>query len=193
MDRNLPMTNERSREELLERCRRGSREAFGALFAETHGRVYSVALNFFGGDRQTAEDVTQQVFLKVFRDLSKFRGDAELTTWLYRITVNACIDEQKRNSRLSFFADLFGLGEPNAARRSQEEKLRRRETADEVRAAVAGLKTKFRLPIVLRYVEGLTYREMAEVLECSEGTIASRLNRGHKMLARKLGHLKNEV
>ncbi len=193
MEQPARMTENRSEEELLTaECRNGSREAFGTLFAENHKRVFSVALNFFGGDRQIAEDVTQQVFLKIFKNIENFRGEAELTTWLYRITVNACIDEQKKSQRFSFFADIFGLKEPKT-KVTQDEKLHSREISDEVRSAVSTLKTKFRLPILLKYSEGLTYREMAEILECSEGTIASRLNRGHKLLAQKLKHLKDEI
>jgi RNA polymerase sigma-70 factor, ECF subfamily len=184
------MTENRTEQDLLAACRRGEREAFGQLFAENQKRVFSVALNFFGGDEAAAKDVTQQVFLKIFGRIEEFRGQSEFTTWLYRITVNVCLDERRRARRLFSLSDFFGLA---SARRTQDEKLYQREICGEVQRAVAELKPKFRLPILLKYVEGLSYEEIAKILNCSPGTIASRLNRGHKMLARKLAHLKGEV
>lgn len=192
MERLAVMTEKVIEPDLLAACKNGSREAFESLFAENQKRVFSVAVNFFGGNEEIAKDITQQVFLKFFTNLEDFRGEAEITTWLYRITVNACIDEQRKTRRLSFFSDLLGFTEPKV-KRTQEDKVFRQEISNEVQKAVATLKTKFRLPILLKYVEGLSYREIAEVLECSEGTVASRLNRGHKLLARKLEHLKNEI
>ena len=192
MERVALMTEKLNEKDLLAECGNGSREALESLFMSHHKRVFSVALNFFGGNDGLAEDVTQQVFLKIFASPANFRGEAELMTWLYRITINACIDEQRKSRRFSFLADLFGISEPKT-NRTQDEKFYQKEISGEVQKAVATLKIKFRLPIVLKYVENLSYREIAEVLECSEGTVASRLNRGHKLLARKLEHLKSEI
>ena len=185
------MNEKLTEQNLLAESENGSREALELIFRAHHRRVFSIALNFFGGDAESAEDVTQQVFLKIFTKLKDFRAEAELTTWLYSITINCCIDEQRKSRRFLFFADFFKFGEPKAVR-SQDEKFHQKEISGEVQKAIAALKIKFRLPILLKYVENLSYREIAEILECSEGTIASRLNRGHKMLARKLEHLKNE-
>ncbi|MGI9056006.1 MAG: RNA polymerase sigma factor [Pyrinomonadaceae bacterium] len=186
------MNENLSEKDLLAECRNGSREAFEMFFYQNQKRVFSVALNFFGGDSLIAEDITQQVFLKIFTHLENFRGEAAVTTWLYRLTTNACIDEQRKKKRFSFFADLFGVKEPKT-KRTPDEKFESREISVEIQKALATIDAKFRLPILLKYVEGLSYREIAEVLDCSEGTIASRLNRGNKLLARKLEHLKGEV
>lgn len=130
--------------------------------------------------------------MKIFYKIGEFKGQAELTTWIYRITINACIDEQRKSRRFSFFSDLLGFKEPKV-KRTQDDAVHRKEISGEVQKAVATLGTKFRLPILLKYVENLSYREIAEVLDLPEGTIASRLNRGHKLLARKLEHLKDEI
>lgn len=186
------MTQNLTERDLLAECRNGSREAMQALFVENQRRVFSVARNFFGGNDDLAKDITQQVFLKLLTKLDVFRGDAEFTTWLYRITVNTCVDETRKLRRFLNFGDFFGESEPRV-NHGQDERIHSGEISDEVQHAIAGLKPKFRLPIVLKYSEGLSYAEIAEVLECSIGTVSSRLNRGHKMLAGKLEHLRNEV
>lgn len=183
------MAEQFSETTLLAECKNGSREAFESLYNLHQRRVFSVALNFFGGDIDKASDITQQVFLKFFTSNSDFRGESEFTTWLYRVTVNACIDEQRKNRRFFGLADFFGLEDKRV---KQEDKIQQKQISDEVQKIVATLKPKFRLPILLKYSEGLSYDEIAKILDCSIGTVSSRLNRGHKMLALKLGHLKGE-
>lgn len=192
MERPALITEKPGEKDLLAECRSGRREAFEMFFYQNQRKVFSVALNFFGGDAQAAEDITQQVFLKIFTKIRDFRGEAAAATWLYRVTTNACIDEQRRKKRFSFFSDLFGFKEPKT-KRTPDERLESREISAEVQKALATIDAKFRLPILLKYVEGLSYREIADVLDCSEGTVASRLNRGNKLLARKLEHLKGEI
>jgi RNA polymerase sigma-70 factor (ECF subfamily) len=191
MERLVLVTENRSKTDLLSRCRDGDREAIRTLYMENQKRVYSIALNFFGGDQERASDVTQQVFLKLLKKVD-FRGDSEFTTWIYRITVNQCIDDSRKSKRYLNFEDWFGFAEP-VTRMSLTDKLHSREISAEVQAVVASLKPKYRLPILLKYVEGMSYQEIAGVLRCSIGTVSSRLNRGHKLLATKLEHLRNEV
>jgi RNA polymerase sigma-70 factor, ECF subfamily len=192
MERIPLMTETTTERDLLAECRSGSREAMQDLFVANQRRVFSVALNFFGGNDQLAKDITQQVFLKLLTRLDAFRGDSEFTTWLYRITVNTCVDETRKLKRFLNFGDFFGANEPRV-KHGQDERIYRGEISEEVQQAIAGLKPKFRLPILLKYSEGLSYAEIAEVLECSIGTVSSRMNRGHKMLAGKLEHLRSEV
>lgn len=180
---------------VIEACRRGDREAFRQLFEEYKDRVYSIALYFFGGDEATAGDVTQQVFLKLFDKIGQFQGDSEFTTWLYRLTTNACLDERRKSRRLLQLEEGAEPSAPPSGRRTApaEERVARREVADSVREAVAGLRPKLRAAILLKYFEELSYEEIAEALQCSKGTVASRLNRGHKALAEKLGHLRGAI
>ncbi len=183
------VTENRSNTDLFAECRNGSREAMERIYVLNQRRVFSIALNFFGGDHERAGDVTQQVFLKLLRKMD-FRGEAEFTTWLYRLTINQCIDETRKTKRFLNLEDWFP--EP-VTRMSLNEKIQSHEISAEVQAVVASLKPKYRVPILLKYVEGLSYQEIANVLECSIGTVSSRLNRGHKLLAAKLEHLRNEV
>jgi RNA polymerase sigma-70 factor (ECF subfamily) len=177
-------------ERVIEACQQGDREAFRLLFETYQDRVYSISLYYFKGDEAIAKDVTQQVFLKLIRKIEQFQRHAEFTTWLYRLVVNACMDEQRKRRRFLPIGDGFEMGRQGAEKSSQEERFARVELADSVKRAIGELKPKLRLPILLKYVEGLSYEEMAGVLGCSKGTIASRLNRGHKILARRLEHLR---
>jgi RNA polymerase sigma-70 factor (ECF subfamily) len=175
----------------IEACKRGDRAAFQLLFETYKDRVYSVAFHFCG-DEAMADDATQQVFLKLFSAIDQFRQDAQFTTWLYRIVVNTCVDEQRKRKRFVPFSPEVEV-KNLVARSSQEESYSRRQVAASVKAAIANLSPKLRLPILLKYVEDLSYEEIAEAIGCSKGTVASRLNRGHKSLARKLAFLRDEV
>jgi len=193
MEQVVAMVETGKAEAVIEACKLGDRDAFRLLFERHKDRVYSVALYFFGGDEALAGDVTQQVFLKLFTRISQYQGEAEFTTWLYRLTTNACIDEQRKRRRFLQFGD--GDDEGGGAgeifeHRSMDEALARGELSRSVGQAVATLKPKLRVVMLLKYFEELSYEEIASVLGCSKGTVASRLNRGHKILARKLGHLR---
>ena len=177
---------------VIEACREGDREAFRLLFETYKDRVFSIAVYSFGGDEAAASDLSQQIFLKLMTAIGQFRGDSAFTTWLYRLVVNACIDEQRKRRRFLPFGDSVAMSKIED-RRPQEKRYARLEVADSVQAAIKELTPKLRMPILLKYVEGLSYEEIATVMGCSKGTVASRLNRGHRSLARKLVHLRNEV
>lgn len=129
------------------------------------------------------------MFLKLMTTMGQFRGDSGFSTWLYRLVVNVCTDgARKRKAR----ALTLERSAPELLVRvgSQEERLARAQMARSVQSAVSTLPPKFRIAILLRYFEDLSYEEMARVLNCSMGTVSSRLNRGHRILARKLAPLK---
>ncbi|HEY8187017.1 MAG TPA: sigma-70 family RNA polymerase sigma factor [Pyrinomonadaceae bacterium] len=177
---------------VIEACQAGDREAFRLLFESYKDRVFSIAVYSFGGDETAANDVSQQIFLKLITSIGQFRGESAFTTWLYRLVVNACTDEQRKRRRFLPFGGS-AVVDSIEERRPQEKRYAKLEIADSVQAAIKQLKPKLRMAILLKYVEDLSYEEMASVLGCSKGTVASRLNRGHQALARKLAHLRNEV
>jgi RNA polymerase sigma-70 factor (ECF subfamily) len=176
--------------QVIEACQQGDRAAFQLLFETYKDKVFSIAVYSSGGDRAVADDVTQQIFLKLFTAIRQFRGDSEFTTWLYRLVVNACLDERRRRRRLLPWGETVAMRNPSD-KKPQEKQYARREVSEAVQAAIADLKPKFRLPILLKYIEGLSYEEIATVMGCSKGTVASRLNRGHSQLAKRLAHLNN--
>ncbi|HKX28424.1 MAG TPA: sigma-70 family RNA polymerase sigma factor, partial [Blastocatellia bacterium] len=188
---------------LIEACQEGDREAFRQLFEIYQDRVWSIARHY-AGDEVAARDLTQQVFLKLFTGIAQFRHGASFETWLYRLVVNACLDERRRRRRF-ISLDLFGTRDreshdgpearPEIVHGSgpgsePEDHCARREISEAVVAAIRELKPKLRIAILLKHFEELSYQEMAQVLGCSTGTVASRLNRGHRELARKLAHLR---
>ena len=196
MQRKAAVTRRELDVSMIEGCRRGDPEAMRAFWLAYKDRVYSVALHFFRDDQAIAQDITQDVFIKLFARLQTFRHESEFTTWLYRLVANACMDEQRRRKRWSFFGDAISDTAVAAAPSNDtpaDDLFVNREIAEEVKAAVASLTPKLRIVILLRYFDDLSYEEMAVALDCSAGTVASRLNRAHQGLARKLGHLRGSV
>lgn len=172
----------------LEGCRQGDPQALRLLYETYKDRVFSLARRFTG-DEWMARDLTQEIFLKLFARLPDFRGEAKFETWLFRIVANACIDEQRKRKR---FVPLQPEIEMTyiTEKRPQESSYIRHQLEKAVQAAIARLSPALRLPIVLRYVEGLSYGEIGEVLGCRAGTIAARLHRGHKILAKELAEFR---
>ncbi len=182
-----PLVTER---ELVGACQRGERDAFRALFEAYRNKVYSIAYRF-AGDEAAAMDIAQDTFVKLFSSIRDFRGESGFDTWIYRMVVNSCLDYRRRSRRLLPLADGFA-GTLRVAGRDSLDELLRSEMGERVRAAIDRLSPDLRIAVVLRYTEGLSYDEIAEVLGCSVGTIASRLNRAHKKLERWLSHLVKE-
>jgi RNA polymerase sigma-70 factor (ECF subfamily) len=173
----------------------GSEEAFADLVRAYQGKVFSLALGFVR-NREAADDLAQEVFLKAYLALPKFRSEAEFGTWLYRIAVNHFKDHLRRRGRirevsLEDVRELpeAGTDETGARERERETEERRRL----VHRALDGLPEKYRLILTLRDVQGLPYEEIAAVLKLSPGTVDSRLHRARRLLRRKLApHLGRE-
>ena len=183
------MVAEGADRELVQACQRGERDAFHALFEQYRNKVYSIALRF-AGDEATAMDIAQDTFVKLFSCIRDFRGDSSFDTWIYRLVVNSCMDHRRRSWRQMPLADRFQqtLRVPG----DSLTELLRTERGGQVRAAVERLSPDLRIAIVLRYTEGLSYEQIAEVLGCSLGTVASRLNRAHKRLEQRLSRFMNQ-
>jgi RNA polymerase sigma-70 factor (ECF subfamily) len=176
-----------SNNEVIEGCQRGEQDAFRSLFESHKDKVYSIALRY-AGDKAAALDIAQDTFLKLMDRIGQFRGESSFDSWLYRLVVNSCMDHRRRQKRwlpmVEEFFDTFRAPEPTAL-----QDLMRDERQQQVQDVVARLAPEHRMVVVLRYTEGLSYEEIAEILNCSRGTVASRLNRAHKVLERRLGSL----
>jgi len=174
--------------EVIEACQRGDWDAFRLLFEAHKHRVYSIALRYCG-DESAAMDIAQETFLKLLSSIQDFRGNASFESWLYRIVVNRCLDHQRRGRRLMPFLEGL-LDIVSAPAESALQELLRVEMTKDVQRIVGTLPPEQRIVVVLRYTEGLAYDQIAEILGCSAGTVASRLNRAHKVLERRLSHLR---
>jgi RNA polymerase sigma-70 factor (ECF subfamily) len=171
-------------------AQQGDRDAFKALYERYRDRVYNIIF-YSMGDEITAEDMLQIVFVKIYLGLPNFRFEASLATWIYRITLNECLNQQRRRGLQHIpFEALLGSDEEldtGAAADLQHAEGERREI---VHRAVMELSPKLRAVVALKYLEGLSYDEIASVLECSPGTVASRLNRALSELEARLRPLR---
>ena len=174
--------------EVIEACQRGDQDAFRALFEAHKDKVYSIALRY-SGNAAVAMDIAQDTFLKLWSCIGNFRGDASFDSWLYRVVVNRCLDHQRRGRRLVPFLDRL-LDAVCTSRETVLHQMLRAEWQERVQHVVGNLAPDQRLVIVLRYTEGLSYEQISEILGCSPGTVASRLNRAHRVLERRLSHLR---
>lgn len=186
-------TDRRSDDELLVRAGRGDVEAFGELIERHQGAVYRYCWRIFR-NHHTAEDLAQELFVKLFRHAPQYEPAGHFTTYMYRILTNLCFDVLRRRKRrkvteageldpvLSEGTDL----EPVDDDVDFDASLRRREAHDAVHDAVAALPVEVRKAVELREIEGLSYREIAQVLDLSGNEVKVLLHRGRKILARTL-------
>lgn len=183
--------------QLVDRCLSGEEAAWDELVRAYTRRVYAVCYRFTGKDGE-AQDLTQEVFLRVFRTLKSFRsGEGTFLVWLNRLTRNLLIDHYRR-SRLQratdSIEDQLPVLEEKAALVSRTDSLvAGREASELLQAALQKLSPDLRETVILRDIEELEYREIAQVLNVPEGTVKSRLNRGRAELARILRRQKVSV
>ena len=176
--------------QLIERCLNGEEAAWEDLIKVHTRRVYSICYRFTGSN-QEAQDLSQEVFLRVFRSLKSFRaGQGTFTVWLGRLTRNLLIDHYRRTkldrSTDSIEDALPVLEEKTAMSARADGLLAGREASEELQGALQKLSPELRETVILRDLEELEYREIAQVLNVPEGTVKSRLNRGRAELARIL-------
>jgi RNA polymerase sigma-70 factor (ECF subfamily) len=165
----------------------GDPNAFSELVRRHRDRMWAVALRTVR-DPEEAADALQDAFISAYRAAGKFRAESQVTTWLHRIVVNACLDRvRRRQARPTVPFPETGHNEPAVLRDSMAE----RETTLVVRAALDQLPEDQRAPIVLVDVEGYSVAETAMMLGIAEGTVKSRCARGRAKLAKVLGHLRN--
>lgn len=175
---------------LVSRARKGDRDAFAALLERYEKQVYHQALRMVGNPEDAA-DVTQETFLKVWQGLPSFQGDSSFSTWLYRLTGNTCIDhlrkEKKRRGDASLddeerdFSAYLSAPAPTPQRALEEQELQKA-----VAEGLAQLSDEHRQVLILREINGLSYDEIAAVLNVTEGTVKSRIARARLALAKIL-------
>ncbi len=178
-------------------CQQGSEDAFRELFKQYHKRVLRIAYRMCG-NIQEAEDITQEVFLRIFKEIANFRENASLFTWLYRITINLCLDKRRKqqrrekyklNTALNSEYTLSEKANSDEGMQMLDQQIWQDEIQGMLQKALSRIKPKFRTVLVLKDIEGLSYEEAAQAVGCSQGTISSRLNRGRKQLKKLLSKM----
>jgi RNA polymerase sigma-70 factor (ECF subfamily) len=191
---NPPVSSEtepKAESQLLNRARRGDTKAYGQLVRVHQDRIYGLVFRMVR-DPALAEELTQDVFLKAFRSLSSFRGDARFTTWLYRIAVNLCHDQREslaarnRSKETSLDSDELGQLEPSTPTTRPDEAMEATEVAAGFQAGLNALEPIYREAFLLRHQEGLNYGEIAEVLGISQSNAKVRVHRAREMVLEAL-------
>ena len=171
--------------EFVTRLRAGDRRAFEDLVRTQQHRVYGLALRMLGNATE-AQDVAQEVFIRAHRGLAEFRGDAQISTWLYTIASRLCLNRLAGSERRLARHGEEVLGRLPDVRPGPDEALERGELEEALHRAIAELDEERRVVVVLRDVEGLAYEEIAEILALPIGTVRSRLHRARLDLKEKL-------
>jgi RNA polymerase sigma-70 factor (ECF subfamily) len=174
--------------QLVRLAQEGSPAAFEELVAKYQSKVFSMALSFTR-NREAADDLAQEVFLKAYLALPRFHGKSEFGTWLYRISVNHIKDFLRKKGRAKEVS-LEDVGEVSVSDKEQVERAEQERDTEArrtlVQRFVQGLPEKYRVIVTLRDIQGLAYEQISQVLHLSPGTVDSRLHRARKMLRKKL-------
>lgn len=166
---------------LVRACQRGDIEAFEQIFRVYRNPVFRVAYRFTG-NRDDAEDLTQEIFLKVFENIGSFRYESSFATWLYRIAVNTCMNFQRDKKP----AESLGVTDDLGSSVSPEAICERGELQRKIEAEIASLPNPLKIAFLLVVVEGMTYREASEILGLSVDALRMRVSRARQILREKL-------
>jgi RNA polymerase sigma-70 factor (ECF subfamily) len=177
-------------EELVARSMGGDLDSFNQLVLRWERPIYALAYRVIGRE-DDARDVCQETFLRAFRALGGFKGQAKFSSWLYRITLNLCRDWIRRQRRQPVAqapegVDLLDLATETTPSESIEDLVARRELSHAVQRAMASLPEEQRTAIILKEYHGLTFQEIADLLDCPLSTVKTRLYQGLTVLRRQL-------
>jgi RNA polymerase sigma-70 factor (ECF subfamily) len=190
----MPADSPEAIETLIQRCLRGDQTAWDALVRTYRRKVFNVAYKFVGRHEE-AEDLTQEIFLKIFKALDTFDRRADFQTWLISVSRNLCIDHyrsvRKERATIDRAVDASELA-PASGDPGPMAALEQRDRLTLLRDALAALPDAHRTAVLMRDIHELSYRDIADRLGLPEGTIKSRINRGRAELARQIRKLRGE-
>lgn len=180
-------------QELVTRAKGGDTEAFAQLVEANQNRIYSLALRMVGNP-EDATDLAQDAFLSAWRGLERFQGEAAFSTWLYRLTSNACIDFLRKEKRKRPAGGILSLDDTEEGatldlpdyEADPHRQLERSEVRQSIAQGLSALSPEHRRVLTLREVAGLSYAEIARILGLEEGTVKSRISRARLALRKKL-------
>ena len=169
--------------ELIQRCRNGDQDALKEIFERYREKVYRIAYGVVR-QREDALDIVQEVFIKLFRSLRNFKGESRFYTYLYRMAMNTAIDHARKAKKFpsSSIDEEGGFHPREGSEKGPDRVFLRKELGTKLREALETLSPEQRTAILFKEVEGLSYREIAETMNCSVGTVMSRLHYGRKKM-----------
>ncbi|MCF8233358.1 MAG: RNA polymerase sigma factor [Bacteroidales bacterium] len=172
--------------DLVKRLQKGEEEAFRELVGDVYHEVVKIATGFLH-NRADAEDIAQDVMVEVYRSIRKFRGDASLTTWIYRIAVNKSLNAIRKTKRQNLHADVIEISDKAVEHNpNQETQTENEERAKVLHKALDALPKNQRMAFVLAKYEDMSYQQIAAVMETSLSSIESLMHRAKKNLQKKL-------
>lgn len=177
-------------QQLITRAREGSREAFRLLVERYMKQAYNVAYGFLN-NHQGAEEVAQDAFVRVFRSLDTFRGEAEFSTWLHRIVVNLSLNRIRHMRRKK--ERVIAMTDTDTPVADAVPEMAEIDLAGHIERALHELPTLQRAAVILRHVDGLSTKQVSAILRCSEGTVKTHLFRGLEKMKKRLQYLNEET
>jgi len=174
--------------ELIERCKSGDTDAFEKLILVYESKIYNLCF-YTLKNKDDALDATQEVCIKIYKSISKFKGDSKFSTWVYRITYNTCMDYVKKRKDDIPYDDF--INSEDHSENKIDGIIESKELKSEIRNCIMKLGEDFRKIIILRDIDGLSYQEIANILNIEVGTVKSRLSRARDTLKNEL--IKNGV
>ena len=194
MSADLPAASPDTTETLIQRCVQGDQSAWDLIVTQYWRKVFNVAYKFVG-KHDEAEDLTQDIFLKIFKSIGTFDRRANFQTWLISVSRNLCIDHYRsvRKERQTISRDVDATDLPVISHdQNPIEALEQRDRVALLRQALAALPATLRTAVLMRDLQELSYQEIADALSLPEGTVKSRINRGRTELARQINKLRGK-
>ncbi len=169
---------------LIKRAKQGESEALEELIVACEKRVYNISYRFMGNEAD-AYDMAQESLIKIYRGISSFKGESSLSSWVYRLTVNTCMDglRKRKNTPVSLeYSMELGVPFEDTYSETPEEQVLSIEKSEDVQKAIDRLSEAYKAVIVMRDIHGFSYEEISDFLKVSVGTVKSRINRGREKL-----------
>ena len=183
------MTVDQREKLLIQKAKSGDEVSFETLILSCQGRAYNIALRYLHNE-EDALDALQESFIKIFRHLNKFKEDSRFDTWVYRIVVNTCNDILRKNVNIKFTDSIYKKDDDEKEvmidipdhSNSPESVLEKKEKSNHMLLCLERLNPEHKEVIILRDIQGFSYEEISEILQCSIGTVKSRINRSRLKL-----------
>lgn len=174
-------------EELVEKVKKGDADVYEKIIQKYQSKVFGLIYNMTKNQNEI-EDLAQEVFIKIYKNLGKFKGESSLYTWIYKITVNLCLDEMKKRKNVIYLDEKIEVDDGEVNRelpsedKSQEKLYEEKELQEKLHNCINKLPEKQRVMIVLRDIKGFSYEEISKITDVKLGTVKSQINRARLKL-----------